>query len=141
MEEKSKPMEQGNEKQSGRIICQETLELIYMSPSGPGKRPSYPKHLSCDTNPSGAYGSWSTPLHRTATPSVVCVLPTQALWSHHVSTDIEASRCAQIPSPPAKPPVLVLWLNQVTRRFCGEPPQTLCADSGHEPVPYTGNYA
>jgi hypothetical protein len=27
----------------------------------------------------------------------------------------EASRCAWIPSPPAKPPVLVLWLNQVTR--------------------------
>jgi hypothetical protein len=40
--EKSKPMEQGNEKQSGRMVCPETLELIYMSPSGPGKRPSYP---------------------------------------------------------------------------------------------------
>jgi DUF4097 and DUF4098 domain-containing protein YvlB len=31
-----------NEKQSGRMVCPETLELIYMSPSGPGKRPSYP---------------------------------------------------------------------------------------------------
>jgi hypothetical protein len=39
---KSKPMEQGNEKQSGRIVCVETLELIYMSPSRPGKRPCYP---------------------------------------------------------------------------------------------------
>jgi hypothetical protein len=29
--EKSKPREQGNEKQSGRIVCLETLELIYMS--------------------------------------------------------------------------------------------------------------
>jgi hypothetical protein len=27
----------------------------------------------------------------------------------------EASRRAWIPSPPAEPPVLVLWLNQVTR--------------------------
>jgi hypothetical protein len=34
---KSTPMEQGNEKQSGRMICPETLELIYMSPSGLGK--------------------------------------------------------------------------------------------------------
>jgi hypothetical protein len=39
---KSTPMEQGNEKQSGRNFCPETLELIYMSPSGLGKRPSYP---------------------------------------------------------------------------------------------------
>jgi hypothetical protein len=45
---------------------------------------------------------------------------------------IEASRCAQIPSPPAEPPVLVLWLNQVTRWFCGEPPQTPRADSSCE---------
>jgi hypothetical protein len=29
--EKSKPMEQGNEKQSGRMDCPETLELIYES--------------------------------------------------------------------------------------------------------------
>jgi hypothetical protein len=29
----------------------------------------------------------------------------------------EASRRARIPSPPAEPPVLVLWLNQVTRWF------------------------
>jgi hypothetical protein len=34
---KSTPMEQGNEKQSGRMVCPETLELIYMSPSGLGK--------------------------------------------------------------------------------------------------------
>jgi hypothetical protein len=39
---KSMPMVQGNEKQSGRMVCPETLELIYMSPSWPGKRPSYP---------------------------------------------------------------------------------------------------
>jgi hypothetical protein len=32
---------------------------------------------------------------------------------------------------------LVLWLNQVTKRFSGEPPQTLHADSccGHYPAP------
>jgi hypothetical protein len=36
----------------------------------------------------------------------------------------EASRRAQIPSSPAEPQVLVLWLNQVTPRFCGELPQT-----------------
>jgi hypothetical protein len=33
MEEKSNPMEQGNEKQSGWIVCLETLDLIYMGPS------------------------------------------------------------------------------------------------------------
>jgi hypothetical protein len=62
---------------------------------------------------------------------------TQSLRSRHVSADIEASRRARIPSPPAKPPVLVLWLNQVTRRFSGEPPQTPRADSGREPLPCT----
>jgi hypothetical protein len=31
--EKSNPMEQGNEKQSGWMVCLETLELIYLSPS------------------------------------------------------------------------------------------------------------
>jgi hypothetical protein len=54
-----------------------------------------------------------------------------------VSADIQASRRAKIPSPPTEPSVLVLWLNQVTRRFCGEPPQTSCAGSGREPLPYT----
>jgi hypothetical protein len=39
------------------------------------------------------------------------------LRSRHASADIEASRRARIPSPPAEPPVLVLWLNQVTRQF------------------------
>jgi hypothetical protein len=38
----------------------------------------------------------------------------QALWSRHVSSGIEASQRARILSPPAKPPVLVLWLNQIT---------------------------
>jgi hypothetical protein len=51
----------------------------------------------------------------------------------------KASRRAQIPSPPAEPPDLVLWLNQVTRWFCGEPPQTPRADSGREPLPCTGS--
>jgi hypothetical protein len=32
MEEKSKPREQGNEKQSRWIVCLEIVELIYMSP-------------------------------------------------------------------------------------------------------------
>jgi hypothetical protein len=67
------------------------------------------------------------------------VLPTQALRSRHASAGIEASRCARIQSPPAEPPVLVLWLNQVTRRFSGEPPQTPRADSGREPLPCTGS--
>jgi hypothetical protein len=51
----------------------------------------------------------------------------------------EASRRARIPSPPTEPPVLVLLLNLVTRRFCGEPPQTPRADSGREPLPYTSS--
>jgi hypothetical protein len=37
----------------------------------------------------------------------------------------EVSRRARILSPSAKPSVLALWLNQGTRRFCDEPPQTL----------------
>jgi hypothetical protein len=57
----------------------------------------------------------------------------------HVFAGIEASRRARIPSPPVEPAVLVLCLNQVTRRFCGEPPQTSCADFGCEPLPCTGS--
>jgi hypothetical protein len=60
-----------------------------------------------------------------------------ALRSRHASAGIEASRRTRIPSPPAKPLVLVLWLNQVTQRFSGEPPQTPRADSGREPLPCT----
>jgi hypothetical protein len=56
-----------------------------------------------------------------------------------VSLGIEASRRAWTPSPSTEPPVLVLWLNQVTQRFCGEPPQTPRADSGREPLPCTGS--
>jgi hypothetical protein len=41
----------------------------------------------------------------------------------------EASRRARIPSLPVEPPVFVLWLNQVTRRFYGEPPQTQRTDT------------
>jgi hypothetical protein len=51
----------------------------------------------------------------------------------------KASRRVRISSPPAEPPVLVLWLNQVTRRFCGEPPQIPHADSSREPLPCTGS--
>jgi hypothetical protein len=51
----------------------------------------------------------------------------------------EASRRDRILSPPAEPPVLVLWLNHVTRRFCGEPPQTPRADSSREPLPCSGS--
>jgi hypothetical protein len=63
----------------------------------------------------------------------------QALRSSHASTDIEASRRARNPSPLAEPPVLVLWLNQVTRLFCGEPWQTPRTNSGREPLPCTGS--
>jgi hypothetical protein len=51
----------------------------------------------------------------------------------------EASRRAQISSPPVKHPVLVLWLNQVTRQFYGELSQTPRAESGREPLPYTSS--
>jgi hypothetical protein len=61
------------------------------------------------------------------------VIPTRVLR-------FEVSRRARLLSAPAEPPVLVLWLNQVTRRFCGEPPQTPRADSGREPLPCTGSY-
>jgi hypothetical protein len=74
-------------------------------------------------------------MHKTS----VRVLPTQTLQSCHVSTDIKASRRTQILFPPAEPPGLALWLNQVTRRFCGEPLQSPHADSGRELQPYTGS--
>jgi hypothetical protein len=67
--------------------------------------------------------------------AAVRVLLTQAPQSRRVSPFIEASRRARISSPPAEPPVLVLWLNQATRWFCGEPPQTPHADTGCEPLP------
>jgi hypothetical protein len=51
----------------------------------------------------------------------------------------EASRRARIPSSPAEPPVLVLCLNQVTRRFYGEPLQTPHVDYGREPLPCTSS--
>jgi hypothetical protein len=63
----------------------------------------------------------------------------QALRSRHASAGIEASRRTLIPSPPAEPSVLVLWINQVSRRFCGELPQTSRADFGREPLPCTGS--
>jgi hypothetical protein len=50
----------------------------------------------------------------------------------------EASWRARIPSPPAEPPVLVLWLNQVTRLVFSEPPQTLRVDFGCELLACTG---
>jgi hypothetical protein len=59
--------------------------------------------------------------------------------TRHASDGIEASRRTRILSPSAEPSVLVLWLNQVTRRFSGEPPQTLCVDSSCEPLPCTGS--
>jgi hypothetical protein len=62
----------------------------------------------------------------------------QAQRSRNVSTSIEASRHTWIPSPPAEPPVLVVWLDQVTRQFCGEPPQTPRVDFDREPLPCTG---
>jgi hypothetical protein len=43
----------------------------------------------------------------------------------------------RIPSPPVEPPILVLWLNQVTQQFCGDPPLTPRADSCREPLPST----
>jgi hypothetical protein len=82
------------------------------------------------------YHSFSSHGHAVAADRV---LSTQALQSRHASAGIEASRRARIPSPPAESLVLVLWLNQVTRRFSGEPPQTPRADSGREPLPCTGS--
>jgi hypothetical protein len=51
----------------------------------------------------------------------------------------EASQRTRIPSLPTEAPALVLWLNQITQRFCGEPPQTPCADSSRELLPCTGS--
>jgi hypothetical protein len=45
MEEKSKPMEQGNEKQSRWMVFLETPELIYMSPSEARQKTTLPLAL------------------------------------------------------------------------------------------------
>jgi hypothetical protein len=45
----------------------------------------------------------------------------QDLLSCHRFAGIEASRHAQIPSPPVEPPVLVLWLNQGFVVNCRKP--------------------
>jgi hypothetical protein len=45
MKEKSKPVEKGNEKHSGWMVCLETLELIYMSPSGARQMTTLPLAL------------------------------------------------------------------------------------------------
>jgi hypothetical protein len=47
---------------------------------------------------------------------------------------IQTSRRAWIPSPPAEPTELILWLNQVTRWFYGDPPQT------HVQTPVVSHY-
>jgi hypothetical protein len=121
------------------MVCLETLELIYMSPLRPRQKTTLPLALKLRYNPSGANRSCSTPLHHTATPLPQTTSSRQALRSRHGFVGIEASWRARVPSPHAKPSVLVLWLNQVTRRFSGEPPQTPHAESGREPLPCTGS--
>jgi hypothetical protein len=68
-EEKSNPMEQGNEKQSGWVVCLKTLELIYMSPFRAGQKTTLPLVLKLWYNPLEVNRSRSTPFHRTTTPS------------------------------------------------------------------------
>jgi hypothetical protein len=60
-----------------------------------------------------------------------------AIWNS--SGELSAVTWRTVHGHYAEPPVLVLWLNQVTRQFFGEPSQTPCADSGHEPLPFTGS--
>jgi hypothetical protein len=132
-------MEQGNDKQSGWIVFLETLELIYINSLRARQKTTLPIALKLWYSPSVANRSCNTPLHRTVTPLPHRVLPTQALRSCDTSAGIKASQRARILSPPAEPPVLVLWLNQVTWWFSGELPQTLRADSGREPLPGTGS--
>jgi hypothetical protein len=45
MEEKSNPMELGNEKQSGWMVFLETLELIYMTPLRARQKTTLPPAL------------------------------------------------------------------------------------------------
>jgi hypothetical protein len=56
------------------------------------------------------------------------------------ATRPSASKLLGVPGSRLRSPSLwslVLWLNQVTRWFCGEPPQTPRVDSGREPLPCT----
>jgi hypothetical protein len=82
--------------------------------------------------PSGAFWSRLGYSHRAATPSPQSASPDASPAIPPRVPCFEASRRARIPSLPAESLVLVLWLNQVTRRFCGELPQTPRADSGCE---------
>jgi hypothetical protein len=68
-EEKSNPMEQGNEKQSGWVVFLKTLELIYMSPFRARQKTTLPLVLKLWYNPLDVNRSRSTPFHRTTTPS------------------------------------------------------------------------
>jgi hypothetical protein len=76
---------------------------------------------------------WQPRLHRNPCP------PDTSLAIPPRVPRFQASRRARNPYPPAEPPILVFWLNQVTQRFCGEPLQTPCADSSCEPLPYTSS--
>jgi hypothetical protein len=133
-------MEQRNEKHSRWMVCPKTLNLYIYESLGVGQMTKLPLELKLRYKP--LKGNM-VKLHSSSSGghafTVVRVIPTQAPRSHHVSTDIIASRRGRIRSPSAEPLVLDLWINQVTRRFCGEPLQTLCADSGRESLPCTGS--
>jgi hypothetical protein len=99
-----------NEKQSGWIVCLETLELIYMSPLRPRQKTTLPLALKLRYNPSGANRSCSTPLHRTTTPLL------QTASSRRKPCDPAmrppASKLLSAPGSRLRPPSLRSW-------FCG----------------------
>jgi hypothetical protein len=67
-------------------------------------------------------------------PDASLAIPPRVHWHRSFN-----SRHARIPYPPVEPLLFVLWLNQVTRRFCVELPPTPCADSCCEPLPCIGS--
>jgi hypothetical protein len=109
-EEKSKPREQGNEKQSRWMVCLKTVELMFMSPLRARQKTTLPLALKLRYNPSGANRSCSTPLHRTATPL------TQSASSRckpcDPATHPSASKLLGAPESRLCPPSLRSW-------FCG----------------------
>jgi hypothetical protein len=131
---KSSLQRKGIRKQSRSMRRHLTKELYIWSLSRCGKWPSYPYNSNEDAHPSVELWSKLGISHQVATPSpqfassqckpcdpTVCPLTSKLLGVPEFRL----------------PPVLVLWLNKATRRFFGEPPQTLCADSGCELLPYT----
>jgi hypothetical protein len=112
-EEKSNPIEHGNEKQSRWIVCLETLKLINMSPLRAGQKTTLPLALKLWYNPSGANRSCGTSLHHTAMPSPQTASSQRKTCDP--STRPPASNLLGAPGSRLRPPSLRCWFCSSTK--------------------------